>query len=166
MCNWAFLGSSNWVDIIVKQSTDWDNQWVGWQQLPFLFCQENFTINSCLRATTTGSQHFKYKNNRTVCYPGICAWLHFISPIYVVFSTLCLQLLMDSQMSRGSFKKWPLTLQPMKWLRTWQSGTKRYVGAKHILLGRQWVLLISLSTILPVNRKLISVWHLDGSLSF
>lgn len=47
--------------------------------------------------------------------------------LHCVSSAGCLQLLRDSQMSRRSFKKWPLTLQPMKWLHTWPSGTRRYV---------------------------------------
>lgn len=42
---------------------------------------------------------------------------------------LCLQLLMDSLMNRRNFKRSPLTLQPMKWLHTWRSGTRRYTEA-------------------------------------
>lgn len=41
---------------------------------------------------------------------------------------LCRQRLMDSQTNRRSSRKWPSTLQPTKWLRTWRSGTRRYVG--------------------------------------
>ncbi len=56
--------------------------------------------------------------------------LYFIH-MYCMFCAVCRQLLMDSQMNRKSFKKWPSTLQPMKWLHTWQSGTRRYVGWTH-----------------------------------
>lgn len=86
---------------------------------------------------------------------SICMVTYHFIHLYCVFSALCWQLLMDSQMNRRSFKKWPLTLQPMKWLHTWQSGTKRYVGAKHVLLVRQWARLISLTSCPEINHRAI-----------
>lgn len=55
-----------------------------------------------------------------------CVFVSIKFPFYVL--CVSLQLLMDSQMNRRSFRRWPLTLQPMKWLLTWQNGTIRYFG--------------------------------------